>query len=87
MEPKQIRTRFEKYGNVFTLDRNSGPCAIYNRSDGSYEVVVYFIAKDGRWLYPGSTMWGTRGWSYLPEQKDKMEKKFSEICSKYSVCK
>lgn len=60
-------TKFTKYGEQFELVESQDIFAIYKRSKGataSYETVIFYVNKHGKWYYPASTSWGQRGWSY-----------------------
>lgn len=69
---------FTKYNDNFELVKSDGLTAIYRRGtiSPSWEVVRFYKDKDGVLHYPGSTTWGTRGWTFRDEglANEKFEK-------------
>ena len=77
-----MKKTFTKYKSTFKLLKSIGLWAIYERSfdeNGSlsWEVVKYYKHPTGKMNYPGSSMWGTYGFTY--NDFGKAESKFQQM--------
>jgi len=89
-------TEFTRAGySYIQLDRTKDVAVyLYKDKDGKdsgYEVVKFYIDPKGVEVYPGSSMWGTAGWTYradgfepLSKASDKMHEVQAIQDKKYS---
>lgn len=82
---KPIDKTFERAHCTYTLlDRKDSICLYKYVGERSgvlqgYEVVKLYTDKTGHEYFPGTSLWGTNGFTYLPEQYDKAHNKFEEM--------
>jgi hypothetical protein len=82
---RSIALEFNRHHSDYKQLERKGDVCIYNyfhektgRLQG-YEVVKLYIDKHGVEYFPGTSLWGTNGFTYLPEQLDKAKDKFNEM--------
>jgi hypothetical protein len=91
--PTPIEIKY--HGRTLRQLKREGMVALY-QMDGpcGYEVVVIRIRKGEeafgkvypeRESYPAGEDWGTYGWTYRPDERDKAEKRFDSLLPKWGA--
>ena len=82
---KPIDKNFERKGYNYTLINRKDSICIYsytraetNRLAG-YEVVKLYTDKTGHEYFPGTSLWGINGFTFLPEHITKAHAKFDKM--------
>ena len=82
---KEIDKVFKRAASNYNqVDRKGNICLYEYHSDSTgnltgYEVVKLYVDKTGHEYFPGTSLWGINGFTYLPEQKDKALTKFEQM--------
>lgn len=85
MKQKEIEKKFTRKSFSYEQMDRAGSICLYKYSfKGTdkvqgYEVVKLYTDKTGQEYFPGSSLWGIKGWTYLPAQLKEATLKFKTL--------
>jgi hypothetical protein len=88
-KPRPLHTEFYRDGMLHKQVRRTGNVAEFSISGGGCEIIRIRVAKPQKlpngaiapWResYPSTGEFGTRGWYFMREQRDKADNKFDSL--------
>lgn len=88
---KQIEQTFSRKGYQYSqIERVDNVCIYSYTAEGTdrhagYEVVRLYVDPSGKEYFPGSTLWGIKGWTFMPSQLDTAKAKFKTVIKESKV--
>lgn len=85
MKVTPIKKQFTRHGFIYKQEARDGAAALYSyaskggRKLAGYEVVKLYTDPTGQEYFPGTSLWGVKGWTFTATQQTLAQNKFQTI--------